>query len=92
MSHLLVERDSLYKCLGTSDMLSADQLSEFVKMFSNNILNRYGRLEAQLVRLANGDSFLRDVFNRNYWDNFVFAIYGKFYYNHHFIEKLLLFV
>ena len=35
--HILVEGDCLYKSLGSLDMLSANQLLEFVKMFSHNI-------------------------------------------------------
>ena len=46
-------------------MLSADQLSGFVKMFSHNIPVRYVRLETQLATLTFGDSFLRDVFREN---------------------------
>ena len=61
MDHILVEGDSLYKSLGTLDMVSAEQLPEFVKMFSHNIPIQYGRLETQLATLKNGNSFLRDV-------------------------------
>ena len=61
LDHILVEGDSLYKSLGTLDMVSAEQLPEFVKMFSHNIPIQYGRLETQLATLKNGNSFLRDV-------------------------------
>ena len=44
LDHILVEGDSLYKSFDTSDMLSANQLSEFVKMFIHNIPVQYGRL------------------------------------------------
>ena len=46
-------------------MLSADQLSGFVKMFSHNIPVRYVRLETRLATLTFGDSFLSDVFREN---------------------------
>ena len=65
LDHILVEGDCLYKSLGTLDMLSADQLSGFVKMFSHNIPVRYVRLETQLATLTFGDSFIRDVFREN---------------------------
>ena len=42
-------------------MVSAEQLPEFVKMFSHNIPIQYGRLETQLATLKNRNSFLRDV-------------------------------
>ena len=61
LDHILVEGDSLYKSLGTLDMVSAEQLPEFVKMFSHNIPIQYGRLETQLATLKNRNSFLRDV-------------------------------
>ena len=65
LDHILVEGDCLYKSLGTLDMLSADQLSGFAKMFIHNIPVRYVRLETQLATLTFGDSFLRDVFREN---------------------------
>ena len=37
LDHILIEGDCLYKSLGTLDMLSANQLPGFVKMFSHNI-------------------------------------------------------
>ena len=65
LDHILVEGDCLYKSLGTLEMLSADQLPGFVKMFSHNIPVRYVRLETQLATLTFGDSFLRGVFREN---------------------------
>lgn len=65
MDHILVNGDSLYKSLYTSDMLSADQLPRFVKMFSHNIPIRYGRLETQLATSTKGVSFLRNVLTEN---------------------------
>ena len=65
LDHILVEEDCLYKSLGTFDMFSADQLPEFVKMFSHNILVRYVRLETQLTTLTFGDSFWRNFFREN---------------------------
>ena len=65
MNHILVERNCLYNSLGTLDMLSADQLPGFVKMFSHNIPVRYVRLETQLATRSFGDSFLRDAFREN---------------------------
>ena len=43
-----------------SDMVSVDQPPASVKMYNHNILAQYLRLETQLVKLVNGDSFLRD--------------------------------
>ena len=57
LDHILVERDCLCKSFGTSDMLSADHLPGFVKMFSHNIPVRYVRHETQLATLTFGDSF-----------------------------------
>ena len=65
LDHILVKEHCLYKSLGTLDMLPADQLPEFVKMFSHNIPVRYVRLETQLATLTFGDSFLRGVFREN---------------------------
>ena len=65
MDHILVEGESLYKSLGTSDMLSADQLPEFLKVFSHNIPVWNSRLETQLATQTNGDSILWDVLT---WD------------------------
>ena len=46
----------LFKSLGTLDILSADQLSGFVKMFSHNNPVRYVRLETKLATLRNVQS------------------------------------
>ena len=56
LGHILVEKDNLYKSLHTSDMLSVDQLPEFVKMYNRDIPVQYLRLETQLATLINGDS------------------------------------
>ena len=64
LDHILVEGDCLQKILGTLGMLSADQLPEFVKMFSHNNPVRYVRLETQLATLTFGDSSLRDIFGK----------------------------
>ena len=65
LDHILVGGDSLYKSLGTLDMLSSYHLPGFVKIFSHSIPVWYVRLETQLVTLTFGDSFLRDVFRKN---------------------------
>ena len=65
MDHILVKGESLYKSLDTSDMLSADQLPEFLKVFSHNIPVWNSRLETQLATQTNGDSILWDVLT---WD------------------------
>ena len=52
MDHILVEGDCLYKSLATLDMISADQLPGFVKVFSHNISVWYIRLETQLAALT----------------------------------------
>ena len=44
LDHILVEGDCFYKSVGTLDMLSADQLPGFVKIFSQNIPVQYVRL------------------------------------------------
>ena len=64
LDHILVEGDFLYKSLGTLDILSADQLPGFVKMFSHHIPVRYVRLETQLATSTFGDSFLRCFFGK----------------------------
>ena len=61
LDHTLVEGGNLYKSLHTSDMYSADQLPVFVKMYKHDIPVQYLRLETQLAKLINGDSFLRDL-------------------------------
>ena len=65
MDHILVKGESLYKSLDTSDMLSADQLPEFLKVFSHNIPVWNSRLETQLATQTNRDSILWDVLT---WD------------------------
>ena len=45
LDHILVEGDNLYKSLHTSDVLSVDQLPEFVKMYDYDISVPYLRLE-----------------------------------------------
>ena len=61
LDRILVEWDNLCKSLHKSDMLSVDQLPEFVKLYNHDIPAQYLRLETQLATLINGDSFLRDV-------------------------------
>ena len=60
-STLQLEEDNLYKSLHTSDMLSADQLPAFVKMYYHDIPVQHLRLETQLATLVNGNSFFRDL-------------------------------
>ena len=74
LDQLLVGADSLFKSLSTANMHPADQLPEFVKLFSHNIPIRYGRPEIQLSTLINSDIF-KKWFSRNYCRSFVFAIY-----------------
>ena len=65
MDHILVEGDSLYKRLGTLDMLSTDQLPGIGKIYSPNIPAPYARLETRLATLTFGDSFVRHFFREN---------------------------
>ena len=62
--HILVEENCLCKSLRTLDMLSADQLPGYVKMFNHNIHVWYVRYETQLATLTFGNSFLKDFLGK----------------------------
>lgn len=62
--HILVEGNSLFKSLGTSDMLSEDGLAELFKYSVITFLFDMEDLK-QLSTLTHGDSFLREVLIEN---------------------------
>ena len=62
--HILVEGNSLFKSLDTSDMLSADGLPELYKYSVITYLFDMVDLK-QLSTLTHGDSFLREVLIEN---------------------------
>ena len=73
LNHILTEGNKLYKTLNTFGMLSVDDLPRFVKMYDQNVQIEFLELEMKLVRLRDGDLFLRNIIPDS--DNVLFLLF-----------------
>ena len=78
LDHILHDGDVLYKSLGTTALLSADELPRLVVMYNNNIPIEFLELKTEIAYLRTGELILKRTVSSE-CDEIMFLLFmGRF--------------